>query len=45
MKTAKKENRALITIQNVLKNPGSVAGIIIFLLIIAGCILVPMLSS
>ena len=43
-RSSKKENRALTTIRLVLKNPGSVAGIIIFLAIILACIIIPLVS-
>lgn len=41
---AGKENRVMTTIRRVLKNPGSIAGIIIIAAIIAACIIVPMIS-
>lgn len=43
-RTHKKESRFLTTVQRVLKNPGSVAGILIFLAIIGACIVIPMVS-
>lgn len=42
--TLKKENRFISTVKLVLKNPGSVAGIIIILLIILACVIVPLVS-
>lgn len=46
MKSAslKKENRALSTLRRILKNPGSVAGIIIIAIILGACVIVPMVS-
>lgn len=42
--TGKKENRVWVTLCRVMKNPGSVAGLIIILLIIGACVVVPMVS-
>ena len=43
-RSSKKENRALTTIRLILKNPGSVAGIIIFSAIVLACIIIPAVS-